>query len=166
MYLRLERIFTNDKYTIGHLYYIDETTKERHYICDTLEDADRGLDSTMALSVLNKMKVYGKTAIPTGEYPIVLNVKSPKYSNFAKYPIYEQWDGYLPRLKNVKAFDGILIHIGNDENDSSGCVLVGENKVKGMVISSTATFTRLMNDYLTPCKERNESVVLEIVRKY
>ena len=41
MKLTLKRIAKKPKYTIGKL-YIDNT-----YFCDTLEDTDRGLDSSM-----------------------------------------------------------------------------------------------------------------------
>lgn len=43
----------------------------------------------------------------------------------------------LPRILNVPHFDGILIHRGNTAKDTSGCILIGENKVKGKVINST-----------------------------
>ena len=166
MLLRLERIFTNQKYTIGHLYLIDEETNTKQFICDTLEDCDRGLDESMDNQTIAKKKVYLETCIPTGKYTVTMNVKSPKYSNFTKYPTYKEWDGYLPRLNKVKGFEGILIHIGNDNDDSGGCILVGENKVKGKVINSTITFRKLMNEYFIPCKERGESVELVITRNY
>lgn len=166
MKLLLERIFTNDRYTIGHLYCVNDITNEKIFICDTLEDCDRGLTQDMKLSDINKRKVYTKTAIPTGTYDIALNVKSPKYSNYNKYPAYQEWDGYLPRLRKVPGFDGILLHIGNSEQDSSGCILVGENKVVGKVINSTVTFRKFMNEWIVPCRERKEKVTLEITSKY
>ena len=166
MHLRLERIFTNQKYTIGHLYLVNQETNEKHFICDTLEDCDRGLDENMDIQTIAKKKVYMETCIPTGHYDIVMNVKSPKYSNFTKYPTYREWDAHLPRFAKVKGFEGVLIHIGNSNEDSGGCVLVGENKVKGKVINSTVTFKNLMNNYLIPCKERGETIDLVIVRNY
>jgi hypothetical protein len=40
-------------------------------------------------------------------------------------------------LLDVPGFEGILIHRGNTEKDSSGCIITGENKVVGKVINST-----------------------------
>lgn len=139
MKLVLERTFRGSAYTIGKLYV------DGDYFCDTLEDVDRGLSSDMPLSEINEKKVYGKTAIPTGTYKVVMNVVSPKFKDRAWA---KPWDGKLPRLENVPGYEGVLIHVGNKAEDTLGCILVGQNKVKGQVINSTTTFDKLM-DLLT-----------------
>lgn len=134
MELRLERKYKKERYTIGNLYV------DGKFFCDTIEDRDRGLRQDMPLATNKRLKVKNETAIPTGRYRVTLGVKSPKMS---QRPAYDFCNGYVPRLVNVPAFDGILIHIGNTEKDSAGCIIVGENKVKGKVINSTETFRRL-----------------------
>jgi hypothetical protein len=135
MELKLKRIALRDTYTIGRL------SIDNHYFCDTLEDRVRDINKDGDLNDVGEGKVYGKTAIPYGRYEITIKVQSPKYSQRASYA----WcKGYLPRLLNVPHFDGILIHAGNTAEDSAGCILVGENKVKGQVINSMATLKRLV----------------------
>ena len=134
MEIRLKRIARKTGYTIGRL-YIDGT-----YFCDTLEDTDRGLSQDKPLAANMAMKKAGVTAIPTGTYQVTLSVKSPRFSAKKQYAF---CDGYLPRLLKVPAFEGVLIHIGNTAKDSEGCILVGENKVAGQVVNSTATFRKL-----------------------
>ena len=136
MEILVKRIAKKPKYTIGKL-YIDE-----QYICDTLEDTDRGLNQNMSLEEIKKKKVYGETAIPTGTYKVDMNTVSPKFKNrvWAK-----PYGGKLPRLITVPGYEGVLIHAGNKAEDSLGCVLVGENKVVGQVINSQASFKKVMN---------------------
>ena len=134
MELELRRIARRDTYTIGRL------SIDGKYFCDTCEDKDRGLRQDLPVSVNQARKVRGQTAIPTGRYRVTLGVKSPKYS---KKKQYAACNGYVPRLINVPAFDGILIHIGNTAADSEGCILVGRNKKVGMVLESTNTFWQL-----------------------
>ena len=72
MELLLKRIFRGDKYTIGHLYINGE------YFSDTLEDVDRELTNDMSEEEIKKIKVYGKTAVPTGRYKVEVTY-SPKF---------------------------------------------------------------------------------------
>ena len=134
MELYLKRIARRDTYTIGKL-YIDGV-----YFCDTIEDRDRGMRQDAAYAANKRLKVQHETAIPTGRYQVTLGVQSQRFKDKKAYAFCK---GYLPRLLNVPCFDGVLIHIGNTAKDSSGCILVGENKIKGQVINSTQTFTRL-----------------------
>lgn len=134
MELLLKRIARREKYTIGHLYIDGE------YFCDTLEDTDRGLKQSDGLAVCRRKKVYGVTAIPTGRYRVLTNVVSPRFSKFKQYQF---CGGKLPRIINVPAFEGVLIHIGNYPKDTEGCVLVGRNTVVGAVMESATTFRKL-----------------------
>ena len=147
MRLRLERVAKRSTYTIGHLY--DVTGGRRVYLCDTLEDRVRDLSK--------EKKVKGSTAIPAGTYRVVMGYKSPKFSNYTKYPWAKKYGGRLPRLLDVPQFDGILMHPGASAAHTDGCVLVGENKVVGGLVNSRATFERLMDDWLVPCYRRKDN---------
>ena len=125
MKLVVKRTAKRPTYTIGKL-YVDGV-----YLCDTLEDADRGLSQDMPLSEIQRIKVMHETAIPTGTYKVIVNM-SPRFGRL------------LPRLLDVPGFEGILIHRGNTDKDTSGCILVGENKAVGKVINSTPYELRLV----------------------
>lgn len=125
MKLLLKRRFLGETYTIGTL-FVDGVR-----FCDTLEDKVRDLNRDGDLSDPSEGKVYSETAIPYGTFGVVVN-RSPKFGRD------------LPRLENVPHFEGILIHRGNTAKDSAGCILVGENKVKGQVINSTTYEARLV----------------------
>lgn len=152
MRLLLDRKYKKPEYTIGNL-YIDGV-----WFCSSLEDKDRGLTKDMPASMIKVRKVKDKTAIPTGTYAVTLRIQSPKFKN---YKAYEFCDGYLPRLCQVPGFDGVLIHIGNKAEDSSGCILVGENRKVGQVVNSTATFQKLYKR-LKAADQRGENISIEI----
>ena len=138
MKLKLRRIFKGDKYTICHLYI------NNIYFCDTLEDKVRNLPK--------ESKVYGETAIPAGTYEIDMNTISPKFRNRAWA---KKWGGIVPRLKNVPYFDGVLIHVGNNKDDTDGCIIVGDNQIVGGLVNSTIQFNRLMLRLIDLRKEEN-----------
>lgn len=142
MEIKVNRIARKDGYTIGRLFINNE------YFCDTLEDTDRGLSSTMQVNEILAKKRKGVTAIPTGKYDVVLTF-SPRFKRV------------LPLLLSVKCYEGVRIHAGNSAEDTEGCLLVGENKAKGQVLNSRATFERLMA-ILLECEKRKEKVTITI----
>lgn len=142
MKLKLERKYFKDTYTIGNLYV------DGKYFCDTLEDKNRDVNKNGKFDN-GESKVYGETCIPFGTYKIVVNM-SPKFGR------------ELPRLLDVPSFTSILIHRGNTTEDSSGCILVGENKAVGKVLNSTPyeeKLVRMMKEAIT----RGEEITIEIV---
>ena len=117
--LTLTRIAKRADYTIGRLE--DENGVK---ICDTLEPTWRNYK-------VGELKVPRKSAVPEGTYPVVVT-KSKKFGK------------YLPLLVGVPGFEGIRIHSGNTVNDTEGCILVGQNLIKGKVLLSRLTLEKLM----------------------
>lgn len=138
MKILVDRKWKKEGYTIGRLSIGGVP------FCETLEDKDRGLKSTMSLEEIKALKKAGITAIPTGTYNVRMDIVSNKYSKSTWYQ--KNCHGSkVPRLENVPGYDGILIHSGNTAADTEGCILVGQNKVKGQVINSKETFLQLYN---------------------
>ena len=117
--LTLTRIAKRADYTIGRLE--DENGVK---ICDTLENIWRDYKG-------GELKVPRKSAVPEGTYPVVVT-KSKKFGK------------YLPLLVGVPGFEGVRIHSGNTVNDTEGCILVGQNLIKGKVLLSRLTLEKLM----------------------
>lgn len=137
MNITVKRIFKGPEYTIGRL------SLDGKYFCDTLEDRVR----------TNGEKVRGLTAIPAGNYEVILNW-SPRFK------------GVLPLVLDVPGFSGVRIHAGNSAEDTEGCILVGFNQVKGRLAASRAALGRLLEKLLAAVKaggaEADGKIWLEI----
>ena len=154
MELIVERKYKKQSYTIGNLYVNGK------FFSNTLEDVDRSLDSSMSVAKIRELKKPSITAIPRGTYEITLDIISPKYSTNSFYK--QVCNGKVPRLLNVKGFEGVLIHAGNTDKDSAGCLLVGLNKVKGQVINSRETFKELYK-LLKDKHDKGEKITIKIL---
>lgn len=154
MELIVDRKWKKDTYTISNL------TIDGKWFCNILEDTDRGLDDSMSVTKIKKLKKPSITAIPRGTYKVTLDVVSPKYSTNAFYK--QVCNGKVPRLLNVKGFEGVLIHAGNSSKDSAGCLLVGVNKAKGQVLNSKETFKELYK-LLKDKYDKDEKITIKIL---
>ena len=151
MEILVERKWKKSNYTIGIL------SIDGKRFCETLEDVDRNLNSSMSVEQIKAIKKPNETAIPTGTYEVTLDIFSPK---FGSKPFYKKTcNGKLPRILNVKGFDGVLIHCGNTNLDTFGCVLVGRNLEKGKVLKSQETFEKLYK----VLKENKNNLTIKIV---
>lgn len=103
----------------GEKYTIGKLYIDGEYFADTLEDPVR------------EEKIYGETAIPIGTYKVTITLS----------PRFRRW---LPLLHDVPNFEGVRIHRGNTPEDTHGCILVGQNKIKGQVVNSAYTEIELM----------------------
>lgn len=152
MKLTIKRTITRNSYTLGKL-YVDGV-----YFCDTLEDKDRGLTQDMSISQIQLLKIPGKTAIPKGTYKVTLDVISPKFS---QYPFYmETCKGKLPRLIDVKGYEGVLIHVADGPKRDSlvqGCIGVGNLSAEEYLMNGKKVFAELYN------KMKGNNIELEIV---
>ncbi len=109
MKIIVERFLFEKDCTVGRL-YIDGIMS-----CFTIEDEMRTI------------KVKGETAIPYGVYNLGMRF-SPKFSH--KFNHEMLW------VKDVPGFEYVLIHWGNTDDDTDGCLLVGD-KI-GIVDGQTA----------------------------
>ena len=153
--LLLRRHTRTENSTIGDLY-----TEEGGFLCNTLEDKDRGLTQWMPLEVIKEKKVAGATAIPAGEYEIKLMI-SPSMKD---KPYGKRYGGLFPCLLNVPGYSGVEIHPGTKPGDTRGCPLPGEYNPKApdQIINSRKAYYDLMDFYLMPAHTRGDLITIKI----
>ena len=141
MKLKVVRETKNDVCTIGSLFINDV------FFCYTLEDKDRGLKQSDSLLFIQAKKIFGLTAIPSGFYKLTVN-QSPKFKRM------------LPRILDIKGFDGVLMHRGNSADHSLGCILVGYQKGDNAIFDSTKAENDLVNLLLLHKDEKHSLEIL------
>lgn len=124
--------------TLGSLYVDGE------FECFTLEDVIREIPE----EVVEKWKVAGETAIPSGTYRVIVTMST----RFAKL---------LPLLVDVPGFQGVRIHSGNVAGDTEGCILVGRRQEAASVLDSRLAFRALFAK-IQAAIERDEPVHIRI----
>ena len=102
--------------------------------------------------------MWGKTRIPAGEYEIKLRTVGGFHERYSQRFNFHK--GML-HLQKVKEFKYILIHIGNTEEDTAGCILVGNYQGGGAIWESEQAYKRLYRKVLEAI-EAGERVVITV----
>jgi len=129
MELTVKRFSDNGESTLG-LFIINEA-----FSCYTLEDENR------------EYKVSGETRIPNGTYPVGLRKEGGFHNRYLKKYGADFHKGML-HVQNVPDFEFILIHTGNTDDHTAGCLLVGNqinnNLIQdGFVGNSVSAYKRI-----------------------
>ena len=152
MMLQVLRFSSQADDTLGLLFDVTDP-EDRNFLCYTLEDEAR------------TVKKYGETRIPSGTYPIKLRTEGGFHSRYSKkFPSMHR--GML-HVQNVPGFEYILIHIGNDDDDTAGCLLLGDQQRQnvtqsGKILSSTDAYRRVYQHVIAAI-DRGEDVAIMYV---
>ncbi len=124
------RISSGDEATLGTLF---DVTDDPEFLCYVLEDQ------------FNEPKIPGETRIPTGRYQIKLRNEGGMIKRYKKrFP----WHKGMLWLQDVPGFNWVYMHVGNKDDDTDGCLLLGDGQIsnvteRGMVTTSVAAYRRI-----------------------
>ena len=132
MKLEVLRFSSGKDSTSGILF---DCTRGREFLCYTLEDQ------------YQTKKVMQETRIPAGEYEIKYRKEGGFHKRYnERYPDIHR--GML-HVTNVPDFKWILIHVGNTDEHTAGCLLLGDTqennqiKTNGFIGKSSQAYVRV-----------------------
>jgi len=138
--------------------------------------SDNG-DSTLGLFFVNddffsycledefrEHKISGETRIPAGRYR--LRIKNETTPLTQKYRKKFSWFSYHIEVAGIDNFKNVYIHIGNYDENTDGCILLGDgannNQIqKGMITYSTDAYERFYKG-VYPLLEKGDSIFINI----
>lgn len=147
MELKLIRISKQSDSTSGILLIDNE------FACYTLEDEER------------EVKVWGETAIPKGKYEIKFRNEGGFHNKYSDR--FKSIHKGMLELQNVRGFEFILIHCGNTDENTAGCILIGDSQENNILIKdgfigkSSQAYSRVY-PIIAKELEANKTVTIEI----
>lgn len=133
MQLEVLRFSSEDDSTSGLLF--DTTNGNRKFLAYTLEDEYR------------EEKEMHETRIPAGTYNVTLRTVGGFHTRYTEK--YGDMHKGMLWVRDVPGFEYILIHTGNTDEHTSGCLLLGDsqtnNQIKedGFIGSSVQAYKRV-----------------------
>lgn len=132
MKLEVLRFSSQKDSTNGILF---DVTNGRKFLCYTLEDEHRDV------------KKYGETRVPAGTYNVTLRTVGGFHGRYLKK--YGEMHKGMLWVREVPNFEYILIHTGNTDEHTAGCLLLGDSQQanfgesNGFVGSSVNAYKRV-----------------------
>ena len=151
MKLKVLRFSSQEDSTSG-LLFLEENSKLK-FLCYTLEDEKRSL------------KVRGETRVPAGVYQIKLRTEGGHHERYTKK--YGSMLNGMLHIIDVPNFKWILIHTGNTDEHTAGCLLVGDTQQNNVLVKdgfigkSTNAYKRIYPDIARAVQE--EGVTIEYI---
>ena len=150
MKLEVIRFSSQADSTSGLLF--ETTPVGRSFLCYTLEDEYQTL------------KVKGETRIPAGVYEIKFRKKGGLHEKYnKKYPDIHR--GML-HITDVPNFEYILIHTGNTDEHTAGCLIVGDSQENNIVtengwVGKSRNAYKRIYPLVAKALERGEKVMIK-----
>ena len=125
--------FSSEKDSTNGLLF--DVSNGRSFLCYTLEDEHRD------------EKVMAETRIPAGTYRITLRTTGGFHGRYLKK--YGSMHKGMLWVRDVPNFEYILIHTGNTDEHTAGCLIVGDSQQTnfgesdGFIGSSTQAYKRI-----------------------
>ena len=145
--------FSSQKDSTSGLLF-EKTPYGMFFLCYTLEDEKRDI------------KVAGETRIPAGKYKVALRTEGGFHNKY-KERFSDIHKGMLHVL-DVSGFKWVLIHCGNTDEHTAGCLLVGDTqennivKTNGWIGKSSNAYKRVY-PLVTDAIESGEEVSIEYI---
>lgn len=152
MELKVLRFSSCKDSTSGLLF--ESNSDMKTFLCYTLEDEYRN------------EKVKGETRVPAGKYEIKLRTEGGFHERYAKK--YSGIHVGMLHIVNVPNFEYILIHTGNTDEHTAGCLIVGDTQTNnniasdGFVGSSVQSYKRIYPKIANAIKS-GEKVTIEYI---
>ena len=141
MKLTINRFDDNGDRTLGIIYL------DGKMMGFTLEDEHRDV------------KVRKETRIPEGTYTVGIQEYITPLTK--KYRSRYSWFTHHLHIKDVPNFTGVYIHIGNTDQHTAGCVLVGSIAYMNSIRQSTVAYKALYTSTIAAAKAGD--LTLEII---
>ena len=151
MKLQVLRFSSQKDSTSGLLFDITNGIK---FLCYTLEDEYR------------EEKVMGETRIPQGEYSIKLRKEGGYNKKYSKR--FSDIHRGMLHIIDVPGFEWILIHCGNTDEHTGGCLLLGDSQENnairkdGYIGHSTQAYKRVYPP-IARALEKGEDVTITYI---
>lgn len=140
--IKLQRIKNDGNTTIGELFI------NGFFQCFILEDEPR------------EVKVKGETRIPAGKYKIGLRTVGGFHERFSKR--FKDMHIGMLQILDVPGFEYILIHPGNTDKDTDGCLITGSDVLDNFTVSGSTMAYKKIYPIISKMVDSDEDVYIEI----